>query len=82
MLIFQHFIPRSNINFLTLWIPLKEGFEVKGGPKTGGDFTNNFSIYLHLTHPKTFTRDRVSVCDKYLQWPCVSVKIYIYIATG
>jgi hypothetical protein len=35
-----------------------------------------------LTCPKTFTQDRVSVFDKYLHWPCVSVKViylpYIY----
>jgi hypothetical protein len=27
-----------------------------------------------LTCPKTFTQDPVSVFDKYLHWPCVSVK--------
>jgi hypothetical protein len=32
-----------------------------------------------LTLPKTFTQGRVSVCDKYLHWPCISViKIYIH----
>jgi hypothetical protein len=30
----QHFIPRFNKISLLLWIPLKEGFGVKGGPKT------------------------------------------------
>jgi hypothetical protein len=35
-----------------------------------------------LKHPKTFTLGCVSVCDKYLHWPCVSVKKYIYTATG
>jgi len=29
---------------------------------------------LILTCSKTFTQDRVSVFDKYLHWPCVSVK--------
>jgi hypothetical protein len=32
-------------------------------------------IILVVTHPKTFTWGRVSVCDKYLHWPRVSVKI-------
>jgi hypothetical protein len=33
---FQDFIPRFNKDFfLTLWIPLKETFEGKGGPKIG-----------------------------------------------
>jgi hypothetical protein len=31
---FQLFILRFDKNFLTLWMPLKGGFEVKGGPKT------------------------------------------------
>jgi hypothetical protein len=31
-----------------------------------------------ITCPITFTQDRVSVFDKYLHWPCVSVKV-IYI---
>jgi hypothetical protein len=46
------------------------------GEKRLKDFT--------VTLPKTFTRGRVSVFDKYLHWPCVSVKKYIYIsiATG
>ncbi len=36
-----------------------------------------------ITCPITFTQDRVSVFDKYLHWPCVSVKvIYIYTAAG
>jgi hypothetical protein len=35
-------------------------------------------LVFTLTHPKTFTQ--VNVFDKYLHWPCVSVKyIYIYI---
>jgi len=44
-----------------------------------GDFTNNFSIYTY-THQNIYW-GRVSVFDKYLHWPCVSVKntIYIYI---
>jgi hypothetical protein len=29
---------------------------------------------LRLTHLKTFTQGCVSVFDKYLHWPCVSVK--------
>jgi hypothetical protein len=30
----------------------------------------------------TLTEGHVSVFDKYLQWSCVSVKNYIYTATG
>jgi hypothetical protein len=44
-------------------------------------------IILAFTHtgPKTFTQDCVSEfdkCNKYLHWPCVSVKKNIYTATG
>jgi hypothetical protein len=35
-----------------------------------------------LTPPKTFTWGCVSVCDKYLHWPCISVIKYIYTTTG
>jgi hypothetical protein len=35
-----------------------------------------------LTHPKTFTQDHASVFEKSLHWPHVSVKIFIYTATG
>jgi hypothetical protein len=40
-------------------------------------------LVFTLTLPKTLTQGDVSVCDKYLHSPHVSViKIYIYIATG
>jgi hypothetical protein len=37
-----------------LWIPLKEEFGVKGGPKIG-DFTIILIFTFPFTHPKTFT---------------------------
>jgi hypothetical protein len=39
---------------------------------------------LTLMRSKTFTQDRVSVFDKYLHWPCVSVSVKkkMYIPTG
>ncbi len=35
-------------------------------------------LVFTLTRPKTFTRGWVSVFDKYLHWPHVSVKTFIY----
>jgi hypothetical protein len=36
-------------------------------------------LVFTLAHPKTFTEGRVSVFDKYLHWPRVSVKnVYTY----
>ncbi len=74
------------INFLTLWIPLKDGFGVKGDPKR---VTLQIILVFTLIHPKTFTLGLVSLCDRYLHWLRVSVKkkkiyiyIYIYIVTG
>jgi len=43
---FQHFIPRFNKISLILWIPLKEGFGVKGGPKTGWLFRMGFALNI------------------------------------
>jgi hypothetical protein len=73
------------INFLTLWTPLKDGFG--GERKLKERVTLRIILVLTLTHPITFTQGHVSVFDKYLHWPCVSVKniyicIYIYTATG
>jgi len=40
-------------------------------------------LVFTLTHTKTFIGGRVNVFDKYLHWPCVSVKkLYIYIYIG
>ncbi len=41
-------------------------------------------LVFTLTRSKTFKRDRVSVFDKYLHWPSISVSVKknIYIATG
>jgi hypothetical protein len=75
LLIFSISFP-DLISFLILWIPLKEGFGVERRPKDR--VTLQIILVFTLTHPKTFTRGRVSVCDKYLHWPHVSVKI-IYI---
>jgi hypothetical protein len=48
---------------------MKEGFGVKGGPKTGaGDFTNNFTIYIYTYMPQNIYTGCVSVFDKYLHW--------------
>jgi hypothetical protein len=66
MLIFSISFP-DLINFLTWWIHLHRRVWVKGGSKT-----------LQIILVFTFTGSRVSVCDKYLHWPRVSVKIYIY----
>jgi hypothetical protein len=42
------------------------------------NFKNNFSIYM----PQNIYKGCVSVFDKYLHWPHVSVKSYLNIATG
>jgi hypothetical protein len=47
----------------------KEGFGVKGGPRT-----LQIILVFTLTRPKTFTQGRVNASDKYLHWPCVGVK--------
>jgi len=71
MLIFQHSIPRFNKNFL-----LYGGFGVKRRPKDM--VTLQIILVFTLTHPKTFAQGHVSVFDKYLHWPRVSGKKYIY----
>ncbi len=64
MLIFSISFP-DLIIFLTLWIPLKEGFGVKGGPKTGRVASQIIFIFTFtLTHPKPFKGGHVSVFDK------------------
>jgi len=35
-------------------------------------------LVFTLAHPKIFTQGCVSVFDKYLHWPCVSVNKYIH----
>jgi hypothetical protein len=72
MLIFSISFP-DLIKFPYLWIPLKEGFGVKGGPKT------RVTLQIILVFTLTFTcTSCVSVFDKYLHWPSISVNIYIY----
>ncbi len=39
-------------------------------------------LVFTLTRPKTFTWGHVSLFDNYLHWPRVSVRKYIYTATG
>jgi hypothetical protein len=48
-------------------------------PKRQVEFTNNSSIYTYM--PQTIYTGRVSVFDKCLHWPRVSVKKIIYTAT-
>ncbi len=79
MLIFSISFP-DLINFRTLWIPLKEGFGVKGGPKTVVTLQIILVIYTYTS--QNIYMGRVSVYDKYLHWPRVSVKKYIYTTTG
>jgi hypothetical protein len=78
MLIFNISFP-DLINFLTLWIILKEGF---GDRRPKDRVTEQIILVFTLTLCKTLTQGHVSVCDKYLQSPHVSVIKNIYIATG
>jgi hypothetical protein len=90
MVIFSISFP-DLINFITLWIPLQEGFgtlkKKKQGvhparrvwgeerrPKDRVTLQLILVVTLTFTHPKTVTLGCVSVCDKYLHWPRVSVK--------
>jgi hypothetical protein len=41
-----------------------------------GDFTNNFSIYTYT--PQNIYKGLGNLFDKYLHWPHVSVKKFIY----
>jgi hypothetical protein len=68
---FQHFIPRSNKIFLTLWYTWKKGLEWKEAQRQG-DFTKKFSIYTYM--PQNIYMGCVNVFDKYLHRPCVGVK--------
>ncbi len=80
---FQHFIPRYNKFPYFMDTP---GRRVWGERRPKDRVTLQIILVFTLIHPKTFTLGRVNVCDKYLQWPRVSVNIYIYIyiytATG
>jgi hypothetical protein len=53
----------------------KKGLEWKEAQRQG-DFTNNFNIYTY-TSQNIYT-GCVSVCDKFLHWPPVSVRKNIY----
>jgi hypothetical protein len=75
MLIFSISFPNL-INFLTFMDTPER--RVWGERRPKDRVTLQIILVFTLTCPKTFTRDRVSVCDKYLYWPCVSVKEYIY----
>jgi hypothetical protein len=57
---------------------VEEGFGGEKSPKRQGEFTNNFRIYTYT--PQNIYMGHVSVFDKYLHWPPVSVTVkYIYI---
>ncbi len=68
---FQHFIPRFN-KISSLYGYIEVRFEGQRRPQ------NNVTLWMTLVYtftcPKIFTQGRVSVFDKYLHWPCVSVK--------
>jgi hypothetical protein len=56
---------------------------VWGERRPKGRVTLQIILVFTLTCPKTFKEGCVSAFDKYLHWPCVSVKnIYIYTETG
>jgi hypothetical protein len=72
---FQHFIPTSTKFHYFTDTPERKVW----GERRPKDRVNlQIILVFTLTHLKTFTQGRVSVCDKYLHWPRVSVKIYIY----
>ncbi len=72
---FQHFIPTSNKFPYFMDTPERR---VWGERRPKDRVTLQMILVFTLTHPKTFTKGHVSVCDKYLHWPHVSVKnIYI-----
>jgi hypothetical protein len=52
---------------------VKEGFGGERRPKDR--VTLQIILVFTLSHLKPFTQGRVSVCDKYLHWPHVSVLI-------
>jgi hypothetical protein len=79
MLIFSISFPDLIKKFLLYgWIPLKEGFGGERRPKDRVTLQIILVFTLRLTHLKTSTQGCVSEFDKYLHWPCVSVKKNIY----
>jgi hypothetical protein len=67
---FQHFIPRSNK--FSYFMDTTERM-VWGWGRLKDRLTLQIILVFTLTLPKTFTRGCVSVCDKYLHGPHVSV---------
>jgi hypothetical protein len=67
---FRHFIPRFNRNFLLYGY--SEGRVWVRRPKDR--VTLSVILVFTLTRPKTFTPGCISILDKYLHWPHVSVK--------
>jgi len=73
---FQHFIPTSNKFHSFMDTPERR---VWGERRRKDRVTSQIILIFTLTHLKTSTGGWVSVCDKYLHWPRVSVtKIYIH----
>ncbi len=72
---FQHFIPIFNKISLLHGYPPKRGLDER---RLKDRVTLQIILVFTLTHPKTFTQDRVSVFDKYLHWPQVSVKVHVH----
>jgi hypothetical protein len=70
----QHFIPKFNKISLLYGCPQ---IRVWGERRPKDKVTLQIILIftLTLTHPKTFTYGCVSVFDKYLHWPYVSVSV-------
>jgi hypothetical protein len=71
---FQHFIPRSNKFHYFVDTPARRVWGEERRPKDRVTLQLILVFTLTVTHPKTVTLGCVSVCDKYLHWPRVSVK--------
>ncbi len=76
---FQRFIPRFNKISLLYRHPWKKGL---GWKEAQRQVPLQIILVFTLTCPKTFTQGHVSVFDKYLHWPCASVKKTLSTATG
>jgi hypothetical protein len=72
---FQHVIPTSNKFHYFMDTPERR---VWGERRPKHRVTLQIILVFTLTHLKTVTRGCVSICDKYLHWPRVSVRKNIY----
>jgi hypothetical protein len=70
---FQHFIPGFNKVSLLYGYPWKKGLS----ESRLKDKVTLHIILVFTLRPKTFTWGCVSVFDKYLHWPRVSVYVYV-----